>query len=43
MLTLLPAGIGTTVVSPASFPMTREVSSALHFGITGTWVITDDH
>ena len=33
--TLLPAGIGTTIVSPASFPMTRDVSSVLYFGTAG--------
>ena len=37
-MTLVPAGTGTTVVSQASFPMTREVSSALYFVIIATYV-----
>ena len=40
---LLPAGTGSTVVSPASFPMTSEVSSALYFGIRATWGHQNDH
>jgi len=32
-----PAGIGKTVVSPASFPMARVVSSALYFTMAGAW------
>ena len=36
MLRLAPAGTCITVVSPAGFPTTKEVSSALYFGITAT-------
>ena len=34
---LVPAGTGSEVVSPASFPTTSTVSSALRFGTTGAW------
>jgi len=37
MTTQPPAGIGSTVVSPAPFPMTRVVSSALYFGMIYAW------
>ena len=41
MVTLPPAGTGTVIVSPASFPMTREVSSVLYFGIAAAYVIVN--
>lgn len=36
--TLAPAGIGTTIFSPALLIVVRVVSSALILGILGTWL-----
>jgi hypothetical protein len=39
----VPAGIRNTVVSPASFPTTSAVSSALDFGTAGAWSDRANH